>query len=239
MDSRPEHPMPSKQTPSLAAYAVIVLIVLVTYFTGRVFLAGQPGIRLIGWDTFLLLALGLAAVWAQPLAGLPALVDERVSGWQRWGLPAVVGAGFGAADVLVWEVLTPHSPYQSLPPFTQPFPYSLLLFTSGAVYVEVLHRLLPLTVILLIAGRLLPEAWQNRVFWIAAILTSLWEPLEQWPAASLLRVIYALGSGFAFNLLQALFYRRSGWLAALSTRLGHYAIWHILLGLWIEFVVLG
>jgi hypothetical protein len=40
------------------------------------------------------------------------------------------------------------------------------------------------------------------------------------------------------NLWQAYQYKKAGFLGALMIRYGHYLIWHILLGVYIEFFVL-
>lgn len=76
----------------------------------------------------------------------------------------------------------------------------------------------------------------NAFFWTAAILTSLREPIEQLGDHSLLITIYSLLTGFIMNLLQAIYYRKSGFLASLTLRLGHYFLWHILLGVYVEYL---
>jgi hypothetical protein len=71
-------------------------------------------------------------------------------------------------------------------------------------------------------------------FLAAAILIALREPLGQLPQGGILLIIYGFITGFLMNFLQAVWYGRAGFLASLSIRLGHYFIWHILLGLYIE-----
>jgi hypothetical protein len=182
--------------------------------------------------------LGFAALLFQKQAGFPDLIDKEIKPSLRFGIPLIIGIFFGFADILVFEIILSHPVYTTLPPFLQPFPYSILLYTSGAVYVEILHRLLPLTLFMLLSGRFLPGKSQNLVFWIFAVLTSIWEPLEQLPAGKWELIAYSFSSGLAFNLLQAYFYRRAGWLASLLIRLGHYLLWHILLGIYIQFWVI-
>ncbi|NNE77364.1 MAG: hypothetical protein HKN31_09865 [Pricia sp.] len=75
-------------------------------------------------------------------------------------------------------------------------------------------------------------------FWVGAILTSLREPLEQMGANVPWIIIYALISGFVMNLLQAVYYRKAGFLASLTLRLGHYILWHMLLGVYVEYIEL-
>lgn len=227
------------QKSSLVAFTLVFTITLITFLLGVSLMASQP-VRSVGWDALLLGLLGFGAVLLQEHAGLPGLLDPAIPGWRRWWLPAGIGLGFAAADVLVFEFLLPHDPYTSLPPFLQPFPWSLLLYTSGAIYVETLYRLLPLTLGLLLMRRFAPESWAGPGFWVLACALALIEPLEMFIGGdNLALTLYAFLSGLAFNLLIAWAYRGAGWLAGLSLRLGHYLLWHILLGIWVEFVVLG
>jgi len=223
---------------SYFAYIFLLAIVVATFIIGPLVARNQSSIRLVGWDLLLLWLLGFLAVAFQKQAGFFDLMDKLVSHANRFALPLVIGILFGIADILVFEIILRHPAYTALPPFLQPFPYSILLYTSGAVHVEILHRLLPFTLIMLLSGRFLPAKYQHTVFWTMAILTSLWEPLQQLPSGAWGLIFYSLVSGFAFNLLQAVFYRKAGWLASLFIRLGHYLCWHILLGIYIQYVVL-
>ena len=72
-------------------------------------------------------------------------------------------------------------------------------------------------------------------FWAGAILTAIREPMEQLPDGGILLLVYSLLTGFFMNFLQAVWYRKAGFLASLSVRLGHYFVWHILLGIYIEY----
>jgi hypothetical protein len=130
-------------------------------------------------------------------------------------------------------------PYSELPPFLQPFPYSLFLYFSGAFDVEVFYRFIPITILLLIGIRFKEGKYYNQFFWAGAVLTALREPLEQLPSGSTAFILYSLLSGFGMNFLQAIYLKRSGFLASLSVRLGHYLIWHILLGIYVEFFELA
>jgi hypothetical protein len=75
----------------------------------------------------------------------------------------------------------------------------------------------------------LPDRHKLTLFWLPAVLTSIVEPLGQ--------TEFAIGAGrldlalsqfalsFAYNLAQAYWFLRAGFLAAMSLRWGHYAIW--------------
>jgi len=223
---------------SYYAYVLLLAIIVAAYSIGPFVARNYQSVRLIGWDTLILWALGFAALLFQKQAGFPDLMDKDVKPRHRFWLPVVIGMVFGLADIFVFEVIIQHPAYHALPPFLQPFPYSILLYTSGAVYVEILHRLLPLTLVMLLARKFIPAHYQNHIFWLFAILTSIWEPLEQLPAGNGWLIAYALISGFAFNFLQAIFFKKAGWMASLWIRLGHYLLWHILLGIYVQYRVI-
>lgn len=224
---------------SYYSYVLLLAIIVATYIAGPLAARNEPGLRLIGWDLLVLWLLGFVALNFQQQAGFPEMDGKPVNRFYRIVLPVGIGILFGLADVVVFEVILQHPPYEKLPPFLQPFPYSLFLYTSGAVYVEILHRLLPLTLIMVLVHRFLPARHHVWIFWIFATLTSLWEPLEQMPTGQAWLMVYSFASGFAFNFLQAVFYKKAGWLASLFVRLGHYCCWHILLGIYVQFWIMG
>ena len=129
-------------------------------------------------------------------------------------------------------------PYTELPPFLQPFPYSIFLYFSGALEIEVFYRLIPITLILLLGKWFSDGKYFNIFLWSAIILTSLREPLEQLPNGEFWFVTYYFLTGFLMNYLQAIYFKNAGFLASLTLRLGHYLFWHILLGLYVQYVEL-
>lgn len=192
-------------------------------------------LRIWEFENLLYLAIGLPFIYLTSFVGIPSFWDKQVSNFRRWTLPLLIGSVFGIADIFVIKVLMHPEPYTSLPPFLQPFPYSLFLFFSGALEIEVFYRLIPLT-LFLPAGKYFAQGkYFSIIFWFGAILTAIREPLEQFPDGSMLFVAYSLFTGFAMNFLQAIAFRQSGFLASLAIRLGHYLFWHILLGVYVEF----
>lgn len=154
------------------------------------------------------------------------------SNFKTWGIPILIGLAFGLLDLIIIELILPHPVHQELPPpYTQPFPYSIFLYFSGALEIEVFYRLIPITLVLAIASRIKNGRNLNAAFWIIAVLTALREPIEQFPNGPNWFVIYALVSGFTMNLLQAYYFRKQSFIASLSIRLSHYFVWHILNGI--------
>lgn len=229
-----ENGFSKQQKESLKVYALIFLVCLITWLWGILFLQNKPEYRIFGLSGILLVLSGFALVPFQKAAGFPDLLDREVAGRKRFVEPFFIGIAFAIADVIVFKLILHPEPYTSLPPFLQPFPYSLLLFFSGAVYCEVLYRLLPLTLILILISLITRGKGAGRYFWILAVLTSLWEPLEQTGNALPWVMGYTFISGFLFNFLQAVYYRKAGFLSSLSVRQGHYFLWHILLGIYVQ-----
>ena len=120
-----------------------------------------------------------------------------------------------------------------MPPFLQPFPWSVALFSAGAVVMEAMFCLIPLP---LLTATLLRFARSPAASWpylaAAALVVGAQACVlfgEIPPPVRILLPVLAV-----FNVIQIIFFRRFGYLASLSARLGHYAVWHVGLGLWFE-----
>lgn len=225
---------------SLLIMAGLMLLPLVCVVYGQQLSQHMEGIRVWGWMDAAILLIAFPLLFLQRQAGLPDLVQPGISGRFRTWLPLATGMLFGLLDVIVIKMILHPEPYDTLPPFLQPFPYSIFLFGSGALEIEIFYRMLPITILLLLVGKfLLKGKHDTAIFWVVAVLTALREPLEQWQSGPIWFMFYAFITGFGMNLLQAVYYRRAGFLAALMVRFGHYLLWHILLGLYVEYVELA
>ncbi|WP_207433622.1 hypothetical protein [Sabulibacter ruber] len=228
-----------QRTKSLFTFFFFLLLVVLTFFWGQRFPENTPNLRLVGLDGIAWLMVALPFLWLQPQAGLPNLWEPTVYRQQRIWLPVAIGLVFGALDILVVKMILHPEPYTELPPFLQPFPYSIGLYFSGALYVEVFYRLVPITLVLLLERIICKGKYASIAFWGIAVLSALREPLEQFPDGAWWFVAYSFASGFAFNLLQAIYLKKAGFLATLLIRLSHYLLWHILLGVYVEYVELA
>lgn len=232
--------MNNEKRKSLYTYLVLLAIALLTMVWGQILSLQVETIRVWTVEDVVMMCLGIPFILLQSQAGLAELWQSSVSNKERIGVPFLIGFLFGAMDVLIVKVILHPESYQSLPPFLQPFPYSVFLYTSGAFEVEVFYRLIPLTVSLLLVKKWLrQEQHLTLLFWVVALLTSLREPIEQWQSGNLWFVWYACISGFLFNLLGVICLRKAGFMASMFLRLGHYLLWHIVLGMYVEFVELA
>jgi hypothetical protein len=221
---------------NLVTYMVFLCIAGIGIWYANTFVDEYKFLRVWKVSNLILLLIGVPFLFIQVKAGLPDFWQTSVSNKNRFVIPLFIGMLFGILDILVFKVILHPEPYMELPPFAQPFPYSLFLYFSGAFEVEVFYRLIPLTFILLIGKWVRKGAYYNMFLIAGIILTALREPLEQLPDGNFLLILYSFVTGFLMNLIQAIWYRKAGFLASLSLRLGHYLLWHILLGLYIEYI---
>lgn len=220
---------------NLIIYAAFMLIAVISIIYGNEIKSNFTFLRVWNYQNLLILLLGVPFLFLQTKANLPNLWEDNISNKQRLLIPVVIGAVFGILDIIVVKLILHPQPYSELPPFLQPFPYSIFLYFSGAFEIEIFYRLIPLTIFLLVGKWYANGKFMNAFFWIGAVLTSLREPLEQLPNDGTLFIIYSLLTGFLMNFLQAIYFRKSGFLASLILRLGHYLCWHILLGIYVEY----
>jgi hypothetical protein len=223
---------------SLVIYLGFLAITILGIFIGHQTSFEQAEPRIWNYENVLFMCMGIPFVFLIPNAKIPEFWEKTISLKNKVWMPVLIGLAFGFADLLIIEHGLHHPPHKVLPPYTQPFPYSLFLFFSGAFEIEVFYRLIPITLVLFIARRYTNEKAIPPIFWGIALLTSLREPLEQFPSGPLWFIIYAFLSGFAMNLIQAFYLKKSGFVSALLIRLSHYFIWHILNGVIIEFFLL-
>lgn len=196
--------------------------------------------NLRAWEiqNILILLIGVPFLWLLPKAKLEFLPANNFQLRKQTTIPLLIGVLFGMLDLIVIEYILPHPIHTSLPPYTQPFPYSLFLYFSGAFEIEVFYRLIPITIILFVFNKYKEGKYFNAAFIVAAILTSIREPLEQMPTGPSWFVVYSLVSGFGMNYLQAYFFKKYSFISSLTIRLGHYLIWHILNGMMIQYFIL-
>lgn len=219
---------------NLITYAILLLIAIVGMYYGRHLQPQQDFIRVWDWSTILFLLIAVPFLFLQSKAKLPNFWQQEINNKTRFLYPVLIGMAFGVLDILVFKIIQHPEPYSKLPPFLQPFPYSIFLYFSGALEVEVFYRLIPFTLILLAGNYIRQGKYFHWFFWTGVVLTAIREPIEQVPEGNMAIIIYALLTGFLMNFLQALWYKKAGFLAALSIRLGHYFLWHIMLGVYVE-----
>lgn len=204
---------------------------LVTILYGQHLDPGNSNIRRMDYSQLLIILPGLLMLMPWDINPLQHQVPTlRIQCW----FPALLGVAFGIADMVIIEGFINEEPHQQLPPYTQPFPYSVFLYYSGGFEIEIWYRLIPITITLLLFSKISNRRFSNFAFWCVAVISSLVEPLMQFVDQPVWFAIYAMVSGFGMNFLEAITLRNSGFWSALNIRLGHYLIWHILNGIIIQ-----
>jgi hypothetical protein len=221
---------------TFALLSILFIWPLITIIYGAAIKEDYVFVRQWEWTNLLWICLAIPFLLLQEKAGLPAWNGRGFPATRKWLVPAAIGLGFALLDVLVIKVIMHPQVYETLPPFLQPFPYSLFLYPSGALDIEIFYRLIPLTLVALASQCWFSWETGQKILWLAVVLTSLREPLEQWPSGPVWLVAYSLLSGFAMNLFQGFCLVRYGFLGALAVRIGHYLLWHIGLGIYVQFM---
>jgi hypothetical protein len=189
------------------------------------------------WPTLIgIIAVGFAGLLLAPRAGFPDMWDGRVSNRRRFALPAVDGIVYGLITIFALDLLNPSDVHIA-------FPASILFYTYGGIFLEILLRLLGLTlltwVIAALAGAVRLPRGDEIGFWIANVVVSLYEPmpyiqdqLAKTPARGDpgVWIHWAFEPLFLANLLTGYIYRRFGFLSAVVLRLSFYAVWHVAYG---------
>lgn len=216
-------------------YSLFILFAVVGIYYGQAIATKYTTLRVWQFENILMLLIGVPFLLLQRKAGIPNFIDDQIQNRKRFLEPILIGAFFGLLDIIVIKIIQHPAPFKELPPFLQPFPYSIFLYFSGALEIEIFYRLIPITIFLLIGNWVAKGRYLNYFLWTAILLTSIREPLEQMPSGATWFICYSLLTGFFMNYLQAIYYKNAGFLATLMLRLGHYSFWHILLGVYVQY----
>lgn len=217
----------------VVAYLGLVTLLVSTVMPVEFVDQSQAGFfEVQGWIA--MSVIGAIGVFMSTRTGFPDPVSSKIPAWKRFGIPAAIGLVAGAL-FLATDVATGLSRLQAeqfdLPSTDIGFPASVLVYSAAAVYVEVVYRLFPIPLIMLIVSNLILRGrGATPVFWVLAVLTSLIEPLSQ-TASSVLAPLpwgLVLTESFAVNFTQAVVFRKYGFLASILVRVAFYAVYHVI-----------
>ncbi len=223
-------PLSTKIYLGLIAFMVavkVMFLVFPTVFPG----ADQEGA--FSWTTISAIAvMGFIGLILARRTGFPEIWDTKVSNYQRFLIPTFLGLAYGAITVM--EDLPNPSPAHLKLPLSIPF------YTFGALLLEIMLRLFAITLLVwLFSNVILRGRWQTQIFWFAAIVAALYEPLphmrEQLGSAAAIAVPsiilkWVTAPLFLANVLSGWLFRKHGFLAPLMFRLSFYLVWHIIYG---------
>jgi hypothetical protein len=217
----------------VVTYLGVVTLLVSTIMPTDFVDASQAGFfEMQGWIA--MSVLGAIGVFLSTRTGFPDPVSGEISPWRRFGLPVAIGL-IGGVVFLLTDIATGLSRTTAeeydLPSSDIGFPASLFVYSAASVYVEIVFRLLPIPLFMLIISNLILRGrGATPVFWILAVLTSMIEPLSQTSSQVLAPLPWAvvLTESFAVNLAQAAVFRRFGFLASILVRVAFYAIYHMI-----------
>jgi hypothetical protein len=179
--------------------------------------------------------MGLIGVWLSMRTGFPDPWDARVGNKQRLAIPIMLGLLLGTL-FLATDLITGLSRLQqeklNIAATDVAFPASLIFYPAASIFAEVVYRLLTIPLLLGFASIFIrAQRAREIVFWALAILTSLIEPLTNNAAAQVLAPLaltFVLVQSFGTNLLQAAFFRKYGFIAAILVRVAFYIPFHVI-----------
>ena len=220
---------------NLYTYIAFLLLAITGIMYGNFLLNKYSNLRV--WTSFnvLMMLAGIPFLFIFSKADIPNFWQANFKNKNRIGIPFLVGLFFGLLDVFVFKIILHPEPYKELPPFLQPFPYSIFIYFSGAFEIEVFYRLIPLTIVCLLGKWFKRGQFFNCFFIPGALLTALREPIEQLQTGDVWLTVYSFSSGFIMNFIQGLYFKNNGFISSISLRLGHYSIWHIILGIYVQY----
>jgi len=185
--------------------------------------------------------LGFLGLKLSQKLGIPNLICPEVSNRQRFGVPALVGAGIGVFLIVMDLVFTNF--FGVAPLQHPPFPTSLLASLSAGIGEEILFRLFFTTFwTWLISYVILRRRWLLPVYWVISTISAVAFSASHFPALmylqqatgvnqfspALIVEIFLLNG--TLSLVAAYFFKKSGYLAAAGVHFWADLVWHVMWG---------
>jgi hypothetical protein len=228
--------MLKKVSPSVIVYLLLFVIILILRLLLMLFPAGQIASQMVNLtDTVSIAAIwliGWVGVFLAPRVDFPGMWQADISHKKRFIYPLLIGAGIGLASIL-FDLIQPLDGVSLIK-----FPASLVAYPLAGILEEIIFRLfMTTTLVWIISNMLLGGRWQEGVFWGVSIFLGTFYTLNQLDLYRTLfgefdfliamRFFVVIGVS---SILAAFLYRKYGFLAAISMRLGDYFVWHIIWG---------
>ena len=228
--------MLKKISPSIITYLLIFVVIVVLRLLLSLFPSGQIASQMVNLtDTFSIGAIwlvGWVGVFLAPRAGFAEMWQVEISNLKRWLIPFLIGLGFGLLSI-IFDKIQPLGEASLIK-----FPASLVAYPLAGILEEIIFRLfLTTTFVWLISNMVLRGRHQVGVFWGVAVFLGVFYTLSQVSLYQSLmgtldlfiaaQFFVMIGANF---IVTAYLYRKYGFLAAISLRMGDYLLWHIIWG---------
>lgn len=223
-----------KISPSAIAYLVILAAIVILRLLMSLFPAGLIASQMVNLTDNVSVGaiwlVGWIGVFLAPGTGFTGMWQAGISHFKRFGEPALIGVGIGLLSI-GFDLLQPLHGESLIR-----FPASLVAYPLAAILEEIIFRLFLTTVFVwIISNVLLRNRWQEAVFWVVNVFLAVFYTLSQMSQYQSLvgaMDLVLVGRFFVviavYFLLAALYYRRYGFLAAISMHLGYALAWQVI-----------
>lgn len=206
--------------------------------------ASKPIIALANFGLILLLygILGCIGLSLSQKLNIPGLYNSKISDKQRFLLPAYIGIAIGIIFILVDTIFQQLHKLGPLP--HPPFPTSLVASLSAAIGEEIIFRLFFISFwVWIISHVILKKRWKNHIFLIITLLSALlfsithlpsimilyeFDSLSAMPGALVIEIFLLNG---LLSIFAAYYWKKFGFLAAVSIHFWTDFVWHVVWGL--------
>jgi hypothetical protein len=228
--------MLKKISPSVITYLLILVVIVILRLLISLFPSEQIAVQMVNLtDTLSIGAIwlvGWVGVFLAPRTGFAEMWQKDISNIKRFLIPFLIGSGFGLITI-IFDYIRPLGETSLIK-----FPASVVAYPLAGILEEIIFRLfLTTTFVWIISNILFRSRWQVEAFWGVAVFLGVFYTLSQISLyQSLVGTIdlFILAQFFvvvAVNFIVAAYlYRKYGFLAALSMRMGDYLLWHIIWG---------
>ena len=225
-----------KVSSSVVAYLFVLAAIILLRLLISLFPPGLIASQMVNLTDNLSIAAiwlgGWVGVYLAPRAGFTGMWQKGVSQIKRFAEPALIGVAIGLLAI-VFDLLQPLGGESLIK-----FPASLAAYPLAAVLEEIIFRLFLTTAFVwIISSILLRDRWQETVFWVVSVFLAVFYTLSQLSQYQSLVSeldLVAVARFFVviavYFILAAYYYRRYGFLAAITMHLGYFLVWDIIWG---------
>jgi len=229
----------NKSTQALLVIAIIYLLIKLYFILFPVTfpIAGQE--MVFGWGMIAAtLFLGLLGYFCTKKIGFADLWQSDISNVQRFLIPIILGLIYGIITIAPRIIYhdDPLHPLALRGNIHVHFPNSIPFYVFGTIFMEIFLKLVCIGMITwLMSSLIFRGKYVETIFWIVNVIVAFYEPMPyiqqsiatgksplNATASEMLSVLYIS------NIISGYIGKRFGFLASLTMRLSHYAVWHII-----------
>lgn len=205
--------------------------------------ASKPVMAMVSGLTMLILygGLGYLGLRLNQQLNYPDLWDEKIALKDRLVIPALIGMIIGLFFIATDSIFAHVHSLGALP--HPPFPTSIFASLTAGIGEEIIFRLFFISFwVWLISRILLKSRSQNLIFWLVAIFSAMAFSAGHLPAVAMLYGLKSIGTipsalfveifllNGVLSIAAAYFFKRVGFLGAVSIHFWCDVVWHVIWG---------